>query len=109
MAYDAGTAQRVREYFNDHPHAHEKKMFGGVGFMLSGNMCVGVLEDGIVVRVGPPNYQQALQEPFAREFDFTGRPMKGWVVVTSEGLAEDVDLHTWIARGEAFAGALEPK
>lgn len=109
MAYDEGTAQRVREYFEDHPYAHEKKMFGGIAFMLSGNMCVGVLQDGIVVRVGLPSYEQALQEAYAREFDFTGRPMKGWVFIASEGLAEDAELHAWIARGEAFAGALEPK
>ncbi|MBT3436085.1 MAG: TfoX/Sxy family protein [Oceanospirillaceae bacterium] len=109
MAFDEGLAQRVRELLEDHPHATAKKMFGGLGFMISGNMCVGVMGDGMVVRVGPPNYADALSQPYAQEFDFTGKPMKGWVMVAAEGLAEDKDLAYWLGRGEQFASALMPK
>ena len=109
MAFDEGLAQRVREYFQEHTIAEEKRMFGGLGFLLSGNMCLGVMGEEIVVRVGPPNYAAALSLPFARPFDFTGRPMKGWVLVAPDGLAEDEDLHAWIQRGEQFASALPPK
>ena len=109
MAFDEGLAQRIREYFQEHTIAEEKRMFGGLGFLLSGNMCVGVMGDEIVVRVGPPNYDEALSLPYARAFDFTGRAMKGWVLVASEGLAEDQDLHAWVRCGEQFASALPPK
>jgi len=109
MAFDEGLAQRVRELLEDHPYASEKKMFGGLGFMISGNMCVGVMGDGMVVRVGPPNYAHALSLPYAQEFDFTGKPMNGWVMIAAEGLAEDKDLASWLARGEQFASALMPK
>jgi len=109
MAFDEGLAQRVRELLADHPYATEKKMFGGMGFMISGNMCVGIMGEGMVVRVGPPNYEEALALPHAAEFDFTGKPMKGWVMVEAEGLAEDEDLAQWLTRGEQFASALLPK
>ncbi|MDC9720738.1 MAG: TfoX/Sxy family protein [Gammaproteobacteria bacterium] len=109
MAFDEGLAQRVSELLQDHPYVTQKKMFGGMGFMISGNMCVGIMGDGMVVRVGPPNYEYALTLPYAAEFDFTGRPMKGWVMVAGEGLAEDKDLAQWLERGEQFASALMPK
>lgn len=109
MAFDEGLAQRVREYFQEHTIAEEKRMFGGLGFLLNGNMCVGVMGDEIVVRVGPPNYDAALALPFSRAFDFTGRAMNGWVLVAAEGLAEDQELHAWLMRGEQFASALPPK
>ncbi len=109
MAFDEGLAQRIREYFQGHTLAEEKRMFGGLGFLLSGNMCVGVMGDEMVVRVGPPNYTAALARPHARPFDFTGRAMQGWVMVGADGLAEDEDLHSWLVRGEQFASALPPK
>ncbi|MCO4836495.1 MAG: TfoX/Sxy family protein [Oceanospirillaceae bacterium] len=109
MAFDEGLAQRVRELLADNPHTTEKKMFGGMGFMISGNMCVGIMGDGMVARVGPPNYDHALSLPYAREFDFTGRPMKGWVMVDGQGLAEDEDLAQWLEQAERFASALMPK
>jgi TfoX/Sxy family transcriptional regulator of competence genes len=109
MAFDEGLAQRLRELLEDHPYASEKKMFGGLGFMISGNMCVAVMGDTMVVRVGPPNYEDALSQPYAHDFNFTGKSMKGWVVIDAEGLAEDKDLASWLARGEQFASALMPK
>jgi hypothetical protein len=109
MAFDEGLAQRVRELLDDNPYATQKKMFGGLCFMISGNVCVAVMGEGMVVRVGPPSYADALAFPHAREFNFTGKSMKGWVMVDSQGLAEDKDLAQWLERGEQFASALLPK
>ena len=109
MAYDEGLATRVREALTTAVGVTEKKMFGGVGFMLGGNMACGVLGDELVVRVGPEAYSTALARPAARPFDFTGRPMAGWVLVGSEGIAEDHELEDWVAAGVAFAGTLPAK
>jgi hypothetical protein len=109
MALDEGLAQRVRELLTDNPNASQKKMFGGLCFMISGNVCVAVMGEGMVVRVGPPSYAFALALPHTSEFNFTGKPMKGWVMVDSQGLAEDEDLAQWLERGEQFASALLPK
>ena len=84
MAYDEGLAHRVREVLRDLPGLVEKKMFGGIGFLVHGNMACGVNGDELIVRVGPEGYQEALARPHARPFDMTGRPMKGWVWVASE-------------------------
>jgi hypothetical protein len=109
MAYDEGLAQRVRESMADQPGLVEKKMFGGVGFMLQGNMACGVNGDDLIVRVGPDNYAENVMRPDARPFDFTGRPMKGWVVVEPAGVEADDDLDDWIAQGVSFALSLPPK
>lgn len=109
MAYDEGLAQRIRETLDGHPGLIEKKMFGGVGYMLFGNMACGVINDDLIVRVGPDAYEDALQQPGARVFDMTGRPMKGWVVVMPEALTEDDELEAWIAKGTAFALSLPVK
>ena len=109
MAYDEGLAQRIREHLEGRDGVSERKMFGGVAFMLSGNMCCGVVDDELMVRVGPEGYEGALAQPHAREMDFTGRPMRGMVYVGTAGVAEDDDLAGWIGRGETFAGALPPK
>ena len=81
MAYDERLAQRVREELADRPGYAEKKMFGGLCFLLRGNMCCGVGKDGLMVRVGPEQYESALADDHARQMDFTGRPMKGFVFV----------------------------
>ena len=109
MAFDEGLAQRVTELLADNPYTTQKKIFGGMGFMISGNMCVGIMGDCMVVRVGPQSYDHALSLPHAREFDFTGRSMKGWGMVDPQGLAEDEDLEQWLKKGERFASALMPK
>jgi TfoX/Sxy family transcriptional regulator of competence genes len=109
VAYDEGTAQRVRECLEGEAGIAEKKMFGGLAFLLHGNMCVGVIGDALMVRVGKENYREALTLPHAREMDFTGRPLTGFVHVEPEGFEDDVDLERWIARGVAFAGTLPPK
>ena len=84
-------------------------MFGGICFLLYGNMACGVLGDNLIVRVGPANYEKALEKPHTGIFDFTGRPMKGWVVVNREGLESDHELHIWVREGEGFALSLPPK
>jgi TfoX/Sxy family transcriptional regulator of competence genes len=109
MAYDEGLAQRVREILGDAPNLVEKKMFGGVGYMVQGNMACGILRDQLIVRVGPERYQEALAQPHAGLFDTTGRPMKGWVMVSAGGYESDDDLNDWIQQGLDFALTLPPK
>ena len=109
MAFDEGLAERVRELVGADPTVSEQRMFGGLCFLTSGNMCFGILGSEILVRVGPDAYPAALQRPHAREMDMTGRPMRGMVMVGSEGIAEDGDLRRWLQQGLAFAGALPPK
>jgi TfoX/Sxy family transcriptional regulator of competence genes len=84
-------------------------MFGGLAIMLDGNMAVGVSGNDLMVRTDPAQQDALLAEPGARPFDLTGRPMKGWLVVDADGLAEDADLRRWIERGVAFARSLPPK
>lgn len=109
MAYDEGLTQRVREILAEEPGLVEKKMFGGVGFMLDGNMACGVNKDDLIVRVGPDLYGQLVMQPHARPFDITGRPMKGWVMVAPAGYDSETDLQDWVTRGVAFARTLPPK
>jgi hypothetical protein len=109
MAYDEGLAQRVREEVSELPGYVEKKMFGGVGFMLRGNIACGVNGTDLIVRVGPERYESALAASHTRPFDMTGRPMKGWVVVMAEGCEADTDLQAWVQQGVAFALSLPAK
>jgi TfoX/Sxy family transcriptional regulator of competence genes len=109
MAYDEGVAQRVREALADERGVVEKKMFGGIAFMLRGNMCCGVVGEELMLRVGPDGYDEALAEPHARPMDFTGRPMRGMVYVAAPGFESDADLAGWIERAARFARRLPPK
>lgn len=109
MAYDHGLAERIRELFADRPGIVEKKMFGGLCWLVNGNLACGVFKDFLIVRVGPENEAAALNRPHARRFDITGRPMKGWVMVSPDGYAEDEDLGRWVEMGIDFAGGLPPK
>lgn len=110
MAYDEGLAERIRAALGDDGgDVVERKMFGGIAFLLNGNMSVGVTGDSLMVRVGIDDHEAALEEPGARPFDMTGRPMRGWVVVDPIGIDSDSDLHTWDRRGVAFAASLPPK
>lgn len=109
MAYDEGLAQRIRERLEEREDYGEKKMFGGLCFLLGGNMCAGVVGDELMLRVGPDAYEDCLAQPHAREMDFTGRAMKGMVYVGTEGFESDDALTAWLARGVAFAGSLPPK
>lgn len=109
MAYDEGLAQRIRECLEGDPRVTEKKMFGGLAFLVGGNMCCGVTKSELMVRVGPDAYEDSLAQPFAREMDFTGRSLKGMVYVAVEGFESDEDLGGWVGRGVAFAGSLPAK
>lgn len=109
MAYDEGLAQRVREALSARSDLSERRMFGGLCFMLSGNMCCGIVRDELMLRVGPDAYDGVLQRPHAREMDFTGRALKGMVYVGVAGLEDDAALAEWLELGAAFAGSLPPK
>lgn len=84
-------------------------MFGGVGFLLNGNMLVGVWKESLIVRLGPERGDEALLEPHVREFDITGKAMKGWVMVGPEGVEDDDQLKRWIQRAVKFVGKLPAK
>lgn len=109
MAYDEGLATRIRAAVVDQPCVTEKKMFGGIAFMLNDYMFVGVIDELLMARVGPDIYTEALHRPHVREMDFTGRPMKGYVYVEPAGVDEDEALHLWIDRCAAYVSTLPPK
>ena len=110
MAYDERLAERTRDALAEHgADLFERKMFGGLAFMLRGNMCVGIIGDELMVRVGPDNYADAVARPHARVMDFTGRPMKGFVIVAPAGIKTAKSLHAWVSRGTAHALSLPPK
>ena len=104
MAFDEVLADRVRDLCG----LPEKRMFGGIAFLLNGNMAVGVHGDDLIVRVAKADHETCLAEPGARPFDMTGRPMAGWLLVSGEVLDDEV-LATWVERGTAYAGSLPPK
>ena len=109
MAYDQYLAQRVRGALGDQPDLVEKRMLGGVGFMIHGNMACGVHKGKLVVRLGADVYQKALARPHALPFDITGRPMKGWVMVAAEGCQNDESLQDWVEQALEFALTLPRK
>lgn len=97
MAFDPGVAERLREALRDRADVSEKRMFGGIAFMLRGHMLAGVVGEVLMARVGPPRYADLLRRPHAREMDFTGKPLKGFIYVDPPGFAEDADLAAWLA------------
>lgn len=109
MAYDEGLAQRVRELLEEKPGFVEKKMFGGICFLLRGNMACGIINEDLIVRVGSEKYEASLKLPHTREFNITGKPMKGWVMVSWEGHETDKDLFKWIQQGAHYALSLPSK
>jgi TfoX/Sxy family transcriptional regulator of competence genes len=109
MAYSESLAQRVRQFFAGGRGITEKKLFGGVGFLLNGNLCVCVWKTSLIARLGPEAAQAALLEPDVVEFDVTGRPMKGWVMVEAEGIDTDQQLSRWIEQSVQFVSTLPRK
>ena len=109
MTFDEGLAERVRDLVANTPGLSERKMFGGLCFLLGGNMSFGIVGSELMVRVGPNAYPEALSLPHTWEMDFTGRSMRGMVFVAEDGISEDEDLEEWLDRGMAFAGSLPPK
>jgi hypothetical protein len=109
MAYDENLARRMRAEIGPMPGLVEKKMFGGTGFMVQGNMACGVHGNDMIVRVGPERYEQELDRPHTKVFDMTGRPMSGWIIVEPAGVAGDDDLRAWVEQGLEYALSLPAK
>jgi TfoX/Sxy family transcriptional regulator of competence genes len=109
MAYDEELADRIRARLGATSGVTELNMFGGWGVTIHGNMAVGVMAEDLIVRVGPAAFVAALERPGARPFDFTGRPMTGWVFVDGQNVSNARSLHRWVDQGVAFAQSLPPK
>jgi len=105
MSYDEKLAVRIREILADRDDVAEKKMFGGLCFMVNGGMCCGLTKSDLMVRVGREGVEEALAQPHARPMDFTGRPLASMVYVSPAGLKTDGALRRWVARGVAFVAS----
>jgi TfoX/Sxy family transcriptional regulator of competence genes len=108
MAYNLKLAERIRAELGEIPVV-EKKMFGGVGFLLDGNMAVGVHKESMIVRIDPEKQDKLLKKPGAKIFDLTGKPMKGWLMVEPEGCKTKKQLSAWVKEGLEFALTLPAK
>ena len=110
MAFDEALAERIRQRLVRRKNVEEKKMFGGRGFLQNGNLLVAVRKDSLLVRLGPDQGEEALSEPHVSEFKITGRgTMKGWVVVSLEGIQDDGQFNEWIQRAVKFVKTLPAK
>lgn len=109
MAYDEHLAERIRGALRGRDRVTERKMFGGIAFMVRGNMAVGVIREDLMVRVGPDGHDEALAQPHVRVMDFGNRPMRGMVYVAPAGVATDTELARWVNVGADVAAALPPK
>jgi TfoX/Sxy family transcriptional regulator of competence genes len=109
VAFSETLAERIRQQLARRKNVEEKKMFGGIGFLLNGNMLVGVWKDSLIVRLGPEEGEEALLEPHVKVFDITGKPMKGRVLVEAGGVDDDDQLRDWIKRAVKFVGKLQGK
>jgi TfoX N-terminal domain len=109
MPYDTLLAARLRAALGPLPNLEEKKMFGGVGFLVNGNLACGVYKNELIVRVGPEVYAEAISRPHTHEFNITGHPMAGWVMVAQQGSATEKDLGDWVRQGLDFARSLPAK
>jgi TfoX/Sxy family transcriptional regulator of competence genes len=109
MAFDERLAERIREQLKRKKGIEEKRMFGGICFLLHGNLLVGVWKDSLIARVGAESADDLLLEPHVKAMDITGKPMKGWLMIVPEGIAEDDALKKWIQRAQAFVIKLPKK
>lgn len=109
MAFDENLAARIRRALARKKGIAERKMFGGLGFLLNGNLLVGVWKDSLIVRLGEEVGEDALKEAHVKVFDITGRPMKNWVLVEPAGIEDDDPLKDWIQRAVRFVGKLPKK
>lgn len=105
MAFDEHTAQRVRDILAEECVANEKRMFGGLAFMVNGHMCCGIVGQDLVVRIEPDEHQKALSHPHVRAMDFTGRPMKGFVYLSPPGYRTKEELRKWVRKGLRFVSS----
>ena len=109
MAYNKELSLRIWNCLADVSGVTEKMMFGGVGFLVNGNMACGVHGENLIVRLSPADGDKALKRPHTRPFDLSGKPMRGWVYVEPAGIASEADLQDWVNQGIAFARSLPPK
>jgi len=109
MAFDDVLADRVRPLVSRRRGFSEKKMFGGLGFLLHGNMCIGVWKEFLILRIGPDAYDGTLVRPHVKEFDVTGRPMKGWVMIEPAGVQRESELVEWANLAIDFVSGLPRK
>lgn len=109
MAFDEALAVRVRAILSGTPGLAERRMFGGLAFMVDGNMCCGVHGDELILRIAPERTEETLKDPHVRVFDMAGRPMKGWVLIAPDGVSGDDALSSWVGRGLKFARSLPAK
>jgi hypothetical protein len=109
MAYDAGLEARIDEMIEESRAYEKKKMFGGICYLLSGNMSFGIWKDSLIVRCGTERHGECISRAHAKKFDITGKPMAGWVMVGPEGIEGDDELREWIGIGASFAGTLPKK
>ena len=108
MAYDEQLADRIRDILAGEDGVTERKMFGGIAYLVNGNMACGIVRDDLMLRLGAEAADEALDRPHVRQMDFTGRPMTGMVYVGPEGV-RGVALRNWVGRAVAFARSLPPK
>ena len=106
MSYDEKLAARIRALLSSRDDVEEKKMFGGLCFMVRGAMCCGLTKTDLMIRVGPDQYEHSLEQPHARPMDFTGRPIRGMVYVAPVGVRSRASLERWVRRGIAFVESL---
>ena len=109
MAFDENLAERIRQNLARRKNVEEQKMFGCISFLINGNALAGVWKDRLIARLGPDEGEAALREPHVRAFDITGRPMRNWVAVESEGVVDDEQLHDWVQRALVFVTTLPAK
>ena len=109
MAYDEELATRVRDCLGGTAGLTERRMFGGLCFLLRGHMTAGIVGRTLMLRVGPERFEEALAQPHARVMDFTGRPMRGMLYVDPPGIASKADLSRWLGRATAFVAGLPAK
>jgi hypothetical protein len=109
MAFDEALADRIHAVLDGREGFRHRKMFGGIGFLLNGNMCVGVWKDELIVRLAAEDADAALREPHVRVFDITGRPMTGWVLVAPAATATEEAVGDWIERAVSYVSILPPK
>jgi len=109
VAYNEELAERMRAQLKSTRGVVEKKMFGGIGFLVNGNMACGVNRQDLIVRLSDDDFEKAIKQSHARIFDAMGKPMKGWLLVAPEGCASDKALQSWMEKGIAFAKSLPKK
>lgn len=109
LVFDSDLEKKVRKLIASWGNTDAKKMFGGICFLINGNMFSGIYKDFVFLRLGKEASQSALKLPFVKPFDITGKPMKGWVMITKDGINTDENLKNWLNKARAFAKSLPPK